>query len=175
LLLGTAVLGAAYTSAVGGQHQQPDTQQRMNVEDPIRELNLSPEQRERIRAIREQLREERAAINQRLRETSQALEQALDADNPDEAVLEKLMRDVAAAQAASMRMRILSELKIRRVLTLEQLVKLRTLRQEVRPERRRDDLRGRREAIERQRGLATPRNTLGPLYPRENPRRRPRP
>ncbi len=174
LLLGSAMLSAAY-GAQGGQQPQTDSPERPGMGDPIRELNLSPEQREQIRAIREQFRDERAAINLRLRETTAALDAALDADNPDEAVIEKLIRDVAAAQAASMRMRILSELRIRRVLTAEQLAKLRELQQEVKQARPRDNFRRRQDAIDRQRGQTTPRNTLGPLNSPINPRRRARP
>jgi Spy/CpxP family protein refolding chaperone len=158
------------------QQQQPDSQQRPSDDDPIRELNLSPEQGERIRAIRKQLHEERAAVNQRLRETNQALEEALDADNPDESVVEQRLRDVAAAQVAAMRMRVLSEVRIRRVLTPEQLTTLRTLRQNarsIRRERQRENLEMRRqERVDRQRGLPNQRNGLGPPFPRRSDRQR---
>ena len=74
--------------------------------DPIRQLNLTPEQREQIRSIRQQMSMERAAINQRVAEANRALEAALDSDNPDEAAVEQKMRELAAAQADAMRMRI---------------------------------------------------------------------
>lgn len=174
LVVVIAVFSMAYTNASAGQ-QQSDSQTRPTVEDPIRQLNLSPEQREKIRSIREQLRDERAAINQRVRETNKSLEEALDAENPDEAQLENLMRDVAAAQAAAMRMRILSEVRIRRVLTAEQLITWRRLRQEARIERRMDGIRRRQEAFGERRRLANPRNRIRPLFPRVIPQRRPRP
>jgi Spy/CpxP family protein refolding chaperone len=123
LLLITALLALFGAPAVHAQQQPapvPELQQQAPA-DAILQLNLSAEQREKIRTIREQTKIERAAINARLRETNLALEAALDADNPDEAVVEQRVRDVAAAQAAAMRMRILTEVKIRRVLTLEQL------------------------------------------------------
>ena len=130
----------------------------------------SPEQREKIRAIREQTREERAAINQRLRATNRALEELLDSENPIEAVVEQRLREVAEAQAASMRIRVLTEFRIRRVLTPEQLTTLRTLRQNARDARRGRDWDNRdveqREGVERQRGLRNQRNGLGPLFPR---------
>jgi Spy/CpxP family protein refolding chaperone len=160
----TSVFVAAPASSFGAQ-QQTDATQRP-ADDPIRELNLSPEQRERIRAIREELQGERAANNQRLRETNRALEDALDVDNPDESVVEQRLRDVAAAQAAAMRLRVLSEVRIRRVLTPEQLITLRTLRQNARSmrrERQRQNIEMRRqERIDRRRGLSNPRNGLGP-------------
>ncbi len=173
LVAATSALGATPPHSLGAQQQQqPDSAQRNSGDDPIRELNLSPEQRERIRAIRDQLHEERAAINQRLRETNRALEEALDAGNPDESVVEQRLRDVAAAQAAATRMRVLSEVRIRRVLTPEQLITLRTLRQNargLRRERQRENMQMRRqEQVDRQRGLRNRRNGLGPLFPRRN-------
>ena len=99
--------------------------------DPIEQLRLLPEQRQKIRAIRDSNRQERAMINLRLREANIALNQALDADNSDDALIEQCIRDVAAAQAASMRLRIFTEVKIRRVLTPEQLATLRSLQSQV--------------------------------------------
>jgi len=176
LVAATSVLVAAPSYSLGAQQQQPDSQQRPPSVDPIRELNLSPEQRERIRAIRQQLQAERAVINQRLSETNQALREVLDADNPDESVVEQRLRDVAAAQAAAMRMRVLSEVRIRRVLTPEQLVTLRALQkiaQGLRRERQRENMDTRRqEQIDRQRGLPNQRNGLGPLFPRRSDQQR---
>ena len=123
LVLVTALsllLGAPTIRAQQPQTQMPEAQQQAPV-DPVAQLNLSAEQREKIRTIREQTRTERAAINERVREANLALETALDADSPDESLVEQRLRDVAAAQSAQMRMRILTEVRIRRVLTLEQL------------------------------------------------------
>jgi Spy/CpxP family protein refolding chaperone len=181
LVLVTALLvllGAPVVAAQQQQTQVPESQQQAAA-DPILQLNLSPEQRERIRTIREQTKVERVAINERLRESNQALETALDADNPDEALVEQGMRDVAAAQAASMRMRILTEVKIRRVLTLEQLGILRTLRQQARDARRNRLLdnsdRQRRQDIEGSRSMQNQRNRVGPLFPRRALQRRQQP
>lgn len=162
------------------QQQQPQGSQQADMAgDPIRQLNLTPEQREQIRSIREQSKEERAAINQRVRESNRALEEALDADNPDEAIVEQRMRDVAGAQALAMRMRILTEVRIRRVLTLEQRNILRTLRvqaQQFRRERPRNapgERQRRRE--ERSPALQNQRNGLGPFLRRRDLQRQPRP
>jgi Spy/CpxP family protein refolding chaperone len=154
----------------------PDVQQQAPT-DPILQLNLSAEQRQKIRTIREQTKAERAANNERLRETNQALETALDADNPDEAVLEQRVREAAAAQSAAMRMRILTEVRIRRVLTLEQLGILRTLRQQARDSRRNgmlDNANGQRQQGNRQR-IQNQRNGIAPLFPRRALQRRQQP
>lgn len=157
------------------QQEQPGSpalQQRL-AGDPVRQLNLSPEQREQIRTIRQQSQPERAAINERVRETNRTLEAVLDSDSPDETVVEQRMREAAAAQAAAMRMRILTEVRIRRVLTPEQRNLLRALRQQAkRPLRGPDERLKRREE---QRGLQNQRNGIGPLFPRRDAQRRARP
>ena len=176
ILLSAIILIAGASNSLA---QQPQAEVAPSaVADPIRDLNLSPEQRERIRSIREEMRDERAAINQRLRETNLALEELLDSDNPDNALVERRLRDVAEAQAASMRMRVLTEIRVKRVLTPEQLSTLRILRQnarETRRERRQEnnDMR-RRDGLPR-RGLPS-RNTIAPAFPGQvDPNRKQRP
>ena len=180
LLALLAVIGfpAAVASVSGQTAQQPAAApEPQQGGDLIRQLNLTPEQVERIRSIRENNQAERAAINDRLRETNRALKEALNVDNPDEAVIEQRVRDVAAAQASAMRIRILTEIRIRRVLTTEQRNLLRSLQQQA--EIRRDrpqvapDERQRRQE-ERSRALQNQRNGLGPLLPRRENQRRPR-
>jgi periplasmic protein CpxP/Spy len=161
--------------------QQPAStipQQPRFGDDPIRELNLTPQQREQIRTIRQQNQTERAAINERVRETNRALEALLDSDNPDEAAVEERMREVAAAQAAAMRMRILTEVRIRRVLTPEQRNLLRALRQQanqLRRERQLDNPDERLRRREERRSLQNQRNGIAPLFPRRDAQRRTRP
>jgi Spy/CpxP family protein refolding chaperone len=157
------------------QANQAEAQQGLQTNDPVRQLNLTPEQREKIRSIREQNKAERAAMNQRTREAYRALEEVLDVDNPDETLVEQRLRDVATAQAASMRMRILTEVRIRRVLTPEQLTTLRTLREQARQsgnQRFRTESEQQRRQVESQQNQ---RNGLGPLFPRRQLQRRPRP
>ena len=106
--------------------------------DPIEQLRLTPDQRQAIRRIVADTRIERQTTNIRLREANIALDQALDAG--DENLIEQRINDVAAAHAAQLRMRIHTELKIRRILRPEQLGTLRRLRLQVRdvmaPQRR---------------------------------------
>ena len=101
-------------------------------DDPIEQLRLSPEQRQRIRMILEQTKTERQTTNRRLREANVALDQALDAEPINESVIEQRMNELAAAQAAQLRMRIQTELKIRRELRPEQLAILRSLHLQIR-------------------------------------------
>ena len=154
--------------------QDPPPQGPPANTDPIEQLQLTPDQRLKIRAIREETKDERAVVNRRLREANFALEQALDADSPDEALIEQRIREAGAAQAASMRMRILTEMKIRRVLTFEQLRTLRMLRLQARGLIR--DRQLNREANRPADLRRNQRNGIAPLFPRRNvPAQNPRP
>lgn len=93
-------------------------------------LNLTPDQVARIRAIRQQNRLEWQATKQRVNQAQRALDQAIYSDNANEAVIEQSAREVATAHAAEVRLRAMTELSIRRVLTLEQLNAFRTIRQQ---------------------------------------------
>ncbi len=152
LLIFTAIV--LFASAAFGQALQqpaPNAETMRPADgDPIRQLNLTPEQREQIRAIRQNIQSERAAAGQKLREANLALEQALSAENPEEAVVEQRLKDVAAAQAAQMRLRVLSEIRIRRVLTTEQRVLLRSLQQQAMENRRQRMLNDPNERMQRQ-------------------------
>lgn len=100
--------------------------------DPIEQLRLTPEQRQRIRVILEQNKQERQSTNRRLREANVALDQALDTDPINESVIEQRINELAAAQTAQLRMRIATEIKIRRQLSPEQIAVLRSRRLQIR-------------------------------------------
>lgn len=163
------------------QTQEPGAQPPGVPQDPITQLNLSPEQRQQIRAIREQSKDERAAVNRRLRETQIALDQALNAERPNEALIEQRARENGEAQAAAIRLRALNETRIRRVLTLEQINTLRQLRAQAQQARREQRLENRTiqgkgpgmngRALQNRRNGAAP----GPGVRRDGLPRRPRP
>jgi len=127
ILLFAALLLLTTTSATKAQDTPAPP-----IEDSIDQLRLTPEQRQRIRTIFETNKSERQSTNRRLREANLALTQALDAEPIDENVIDQRLNELAAAQAAQMRMRIQIELKIRRELTPEQLATWRRLRLQMR-------------------------------------------
>lgn len=165
LLSTVALLNAAAIAAGQQNPNEPPQTQGVQIRpsgDPIRQLNLTPEQVEKIRAIREQGKDERFALNQRLRQAQLALDDAIEADNSTEALIDQRARDLAEVQVAATRMRAITEIRIRRLLTPEQLIKLRALRQQAlnfRQERRNqgnddqvrppDRLQRRRDALQR--------------------------
>ena len=117
------IIGAGFSYAQELTERSPD---------PIEQLRLTPEQRQRIRMIFAENKDERQSINRRVREANVALDQALDADPVDENVIEQRVNELATAQTAQMRMRIQTEVRIRRELRAEQLATLRRLRLQVR-------------------------------------------
>jgi Spy/CpxP family protein refolding chaperone len=128
-LTGTSI---THARVVATQDQQPGQTQQTDIADPIEQLQLTPEQRQRIRMIVAQTKDERQITNRRVREANVALDQALDAEPTDESLIEQRVTELAAAQAAQIRMRIRTELRIRRELRPEQLATLRRLRLQVR-------------------------------------------
>ena len=116
------------------------------VADQIEQLNLTPEQRQKIRLIFEENKVQRQLTNRRVREANIALDQAVEADPVSETLVEQRINELAIAQAAQLRMRIQTELKIRRELRPEQLATLRQLRLQVRDFRGAQRPRNRRPA-----------------------------
>lgn len=139
------------------------------VEDPIAQLRLTPEQRQRIRMIVEETRTERQMTNRRVREANVALDQALDAALIDDNLIEQRINELTAAQAAQTRMRIHFEMRIRRELRPEQLAILKRLRLQVR------DVMGAQQAPNRlntrpgrEALRPNPRNAIRPEFPHRN-------
>jgi Spy/CpxP family protein refolding chaperone len=93
-----------------------------------RELNLTPEQLAQIREIRRQADRDIRATARRLNEARRALDEAIYAESSDERLIERRAQELASAQAEMTRLRAMTELKVRRVLTDEQLKTFRELR-----------------------------------------------
>ncbi len=122
LLTVTAVLLLTVTNPSYGQETEPP------LGDPIEQLRLTPEQRQRVRLIFAENKDERQMANRRLREARAALDLALDAETVNEAQIDQRINELTTAQGAQLRMRIQMELKIRRELRPEQLAAWRRLR-----------------------------------------------
>lgn len=161
--------------------QSVDEGQAANVQggDQIRNqigaLDLTPDQIEKIRAIYNENKEERQSANQRVRRAQRSLDEIIDSDNPNEAEVNARARELAEAQSAARQMRALTEIRIRRILTPEQLNKLRNMRREAMVNRRlrriEDNNNGLRprSGLNRPQDAQTPRtnNNPRPLTPRE--------
>ena len=119
--------------------QQEGAAAQANPNDPVSllgQLNLSQEQIGQMRAIQGESVPQARELTRRLNQARRALDEAIYSDTVDESLIEQRARDVAEAQAALVRLRAQTELRIRRVLTPEQLQTFRDLRQEARREQR---------------------------------------
>ena len=137
LFFGTALLLLPLcATAVAQEQEKPEARQQATPRRPgravnlMQRLNLSSEQRQRLREIRQQNEPELRAHTRRLRLARRALDEAIYADAADEALIEQRARELSAAQSALVRLRAATELKIRRVLTDEQLRLFRNLRRQ---------------------------------------------
>ena len=109
---------------------QAETPQGNQDANWVTALGLSPDQVGRIRRIRQENRFEWQNARQRLNQAQRALDQAIYSDEASDIVIEQRAREVAEAQAAEVRLRAMTELSIRRVLTPQQLNTFRTIRQQ---------------------------------------------
>jgi Spy/CpxP family protein refolding chaperone len=107
--------------------QQPGRPRGGNL---MQRLNLSPEQRRQLREIRRQGEPDVRELARRTRLARRALDEAIYADAADETLVEQRARELAAAQTALVRLRAATELRVRRVLTPEQLQTFRELRRQ---------------------------------------------
>ena len=119
--------------AQGTQQQQSAgdvTQTQTQADQMLGPLNLTQDQIQKIRSINADLREERREAGMRLRLAQRALTEAIQSSTPDETLISQRSKEVADAQANTIRLRSLTEARILQVLTPEQRMKLRELRQQ---------------------------------------------
>jgi len=131
VLLGTSVAAFAQTTQIQNQTDPSQAQnaQAQNQGNELRLLGLTPDQIQKIRAINLDLKDERQAANMKLREAQRALADVVESPTPDEALIAQRSREVAEAQANTIRLRSLTEARILQVLTPEQRIRLREMRQ----------------------------------------------
>lgn len=95
----------------------------------LRELGLSQEQFQQIRRMNADRKPVMEAAHRRLNEANRALDEAIYADTLNEQDIEGKMKEVQAAQSEMTKLRVMNELQVRKILTPEQLVKFRELRE----------------------------------------------
>jgi len=93
------------------------------------ELNLSPDQIQKIRAINAELKDQRQAAGAKLRQAQRSLAEAVESPTANESLIEQRSHELADAQASTIRLRSLAEARILQVMTPEQRIRLREMRQ----------------------------------------------
>lgn len=129
---------AALAQVPPGVQEQPEAAppQPARRRDLLSRLNLTAEQLQQLREIRRQSEEEGRELARRARLARRALDEAIYADALDEAAVGARSRELAAAQTALVTLRAQTEMRVRRVLTPEQLQTFRELRQHARRRQR---------------------------------------
>ncbi len=136
LLLLLVIVGSE-ASAQTPQNTEPAQTQTQPAQLPdFAQLNLSPDQIQKIRAINAEVRNQRQAAGMKLRQAQRALAEVVEAPTPNEALIEQRSHELADAQAATIRLRSLTEARILQVMTPEQRIKLREMRQQNQAARR---------------------------------------
>ena len=113
------------------QEQMPPAQENIQKPRPnlLAELDLSPDQIRQIRRINQENRIKRQEAQQRVRAAQKSLDEAIYADAVDETELQARLKNLQSAQAEIIKLRALTEFAIRKILTPEQLVRFREIRQ----------------------------------------------
>src|SRR5882762_2613936 len=167
LLIGAGTITRAQTAQNPLDPAQTQTQTQANQVPDFGPLNLTTDQVQRIRAINAELKDQRQAAIQHLRQAQRALTEAIESPTPNEALIDQRSHEVADAQAATIRLRSLTEARILQVLTSEQRVRLREMRQRTQALRRGGNQQfPRNGANRRQDGVRGNNNSLTPMQQR---------
>lgn len=139
-LILTFLLTVTAFSTVSAQETLPEneTQNQQQANRPFRllqELGLSREQIQQIRRINQERRPITQEAARRWRQANRDLDIAIYADDSNEEQIKELLKSAQLAQAELLKERSLTEFLIRKVLTPEQLVKFRNLRQQLMEQR----------------------------------------
>ena len=168
LTIGLLVMSAGIQASGQTNQAEPpqnQTQAQGNQSNQIPDLgplNLTPDQIQKIRGINAELKDQRQTAGQRLRQAQRALTEAIESPTPNEALIDQRSREVADAQAATIRLRSLTEARILQVLTPEQRLRLREMRRNQARRGGNQQFPGSRPN-RRQNGVQGNTNTLGPV------------
>ena len=136
-LIYTFLLMFLTISVTDAQEQVPPENQNTNPNQAIRpfkifeELDLSPEQIQQIKGINKRRKPITQAAQQRWREANRNLDAAVYADSTTDDEVKTRFKEAQIAQTELLKERTTTEYLIRKVLTPEQLIKFRQLREEL--------------------------------------------
>lgn len=116
-------------SAAQEEDASPEQNKQARRPNLLRELGLTQEQVQQIRQLNSENREKLREAQIRVREAARNLDQAVYADVLDEELLKTRLRNLQEAQAELTKLRSAAELAVRKVLTAEQLIRFRELRE----------------------------------------------
>lgn len=168
LLVAGAFARANAQTATPQQSQTDPAQVRANQAPDLAQLNLTPEQIQKWRAINAELKEGQQAANVRLRQARRALAEAIESPASNEELIKQRAKDLSDAQAATTQLQALRQARILQMLTPEQRFKLREIRQQNMATKRSNNQQLPRNGLgRRQDGLPRNANSAAPLGPKQ--------
>ena len=133
LLLTIVFIGAFTLVSVSAQTptQQTDATQTQVTQAPNlqTELGLTPDQIQKWRAMNREFGPQEIAGRVKLRDARLALAEAMEAPTPNEALIKQRAKDLADAQSAMTQLQALRQARMLQILTPEQRVKLKEIRE----------------------------------------------
>jgi Spy/CpxP family protein refolding chaperone len=113
------------------QPQAQDATQTQTTQAPNlqTELGLTPDQIQKWRALNQELRPQEIAGNLKVREAKRALAEAMEAPSPNEDQIKQRAKELADAQSAMTQLQALRQARVLQILTPEQRVKLREIKE----------------------------------------------
>jgi Spy/CpxP family protein refolding chaperone len=136
ILAATLVSVQAQTATQQPQTQDPTQTQTTQAPNLQAELGLTPDQIQKWRALNQELRPSEVAGNMKVREAKRALADAMEAPTPNEDLIKQRAKELADAQSAMTQLQALRQARVLQILTPEQRVKLREIREKNRVDRR---------------------------------------
>ena len=120
-------------SVVSAQDESPADSPKPQFDRPhrpnlLQELGLSQEQMQEIKRLNADKKPIIREAQARLRQANRNLDEAIYADNIAETEIQARVKEVQIAQAEVIKIRSLTELAVRKILTPEQLTKFREMR-----------------------------------------------
>src|SRR5712692_2119603 len=103
--------------------------QAPNPAPDLAQLNLTPEQIQKWRAINVELKDQQQAANVRLRQARRALAEAIESPTSNEELIKQRAKEVSEAQAATTQLQALKEYRILQTLRPEQRDKIKEIRE----------------------------------------------
>ena len=134
LLLLAGAFARANAQAAPPQPSPTDPAQvKANQNNPapdLAQLNLTPEQIQKWRAINAELKDQQQVANLRLRLARRALAEAIESPNSNEELVKQRAKEVSEAQAATNELQALRQTRIHQMLTPEQRIKLKEIQKQ---------------------------------------------
>jgi Spy/CpxP family protein refolding chaperone len=138
-----------------------------NQASDLAQLNLTPEQIQKWRAINAELKDRQQAATFRFRQARRALADAIESPSSNEELIKQRSKEVSEAQAATNELQALRQARILQMLTPEQRTKLREIRQQNQARRPNNQQLPRNGLGRRQDGLPRNANSAVPLGPKQ--------